>query len=140
VLPYRWSTNTSRIPFSKPTSRTHELLKAARRTSCCFHHISTDKVYGSLAARETFESGIRRTLAWYLERESWRRKVMNGVIASGFDTSMNQLCLSDPDRNTESTPALHSKVIRSTHVRSRLAAGLVLASLARACKMWRMTC
>jgi dTDP-glucose 4,6-dehydratase len=27
---------------------THELLKAARRTSCRFHHISTDEVYGSL--------------------------------------------------------------------------------------------
>jgi dTDP-glucose 4,6-dehydratase len=27
---------------------THELLQAARRTSCRFHHISTDEVYGSL--------------------------------------------------------------------------------------------
>ncbi|HEX2249683.1 MAG TPA: dTDP-glucose 4,6-dehydratase [Gemmatimonadales bacterium] len=27
---------------------THELLKAARLTSCGFHHISTDEVYGSL--------------------------------------------------------------------------------------------
>jgi dTDP-D-glucose 4,6-dehydratase len=79
VLPYRWSTNTSRIPFFQTNVLgTHELLEAARRTSCCFHHISTDEVYGSLAARETFESGIRRTLAWYLERENWRRKVMNG--------------------------------------------------------------
>jgi dTDP-glucose 4,6-dehydratase len=27
---------------------------------------------------ESFESGIRRTLAWYLEHEDWWRKVMNG--------------------------------------------------------------
>ncbi len=31
---------------------THELLKAARRTSCRFHHISTDEVYGSLGSHD----------------------------------------------------------------------------------------
>ena len=28
--------------------------------------------------RESFESGIRKTLAWYLEHESWWRAVMDG--------------------------------------------------------------
>ena len=31
---------------------THELLKAALRTSCRFHHISTDEVYGSLGPHD----------------------------------------------------------------------------------------
>jgi dTDP-glucose 4,6-dehydratase len=30
------------------------------------------------AARETFETGIRRTLAWYLDEEEWWRKVADG--------------------------------------------------------------
>ncbi|NDE17332.1 dTDP-glucose 4,6-dehydratase, partial [bacterium] len=30
------------------------------------------------APKETFESGIRKTVAWYLENRDWCRKVQEG--------------------------------------------------------------
>jgi dTDP-glucose 4,6-dehydratase len=42
--------------------------------------MNAEKIERELGFRpvETFESGIRRTLAWYLEHEEWWRRVMNG--------------------------------------------------------------
>jgi dTDP-glucose 4,6-dehydratase len=42
--------------------------------------VDTAKIRAELgwAPRETFESGLRRTVAWYLENGEWCRRVMDG--------------------------------------------------------------
>jgi dTDP-glucose 4,6-dehydratase len=37
-------------------------------------------------SRETFESGIRKTVAWYLDNETWWRRVMDGSYRQWIET------------------------------------------------------
>jgi dTDP-glucose 4,6-dehydratase len=36
-------------------------------------------------ARETFDSGIRKTVAWYLENQDWVQQVLNGDYEKWVD-------------------------------------------------------
>ena len=39
------------------------------------------------APRETFETGIRKTVGWYMDNEEWWRKVMDGSYQQWLDTN-----------------------------------------------------
>ncbi len=54
--------------------------------------IDDEKIKNQLgfAPVETFETGIRKTLAWYLEHESWWRAVMDGSYREWLKTNYDQ--------------------------------------------------
>jgi dTDP-glucose 4,6-dehydratase len=39
----------------------------------------------SWRARETFDSGIRKTIAWYLENQDWVQRVLTGEYEKWVD-------------------------------------------------------
>jgi dTDP-glucose 4,6-dehydratase len=39
------------------------------------------------APNETFETGIKKTIQWYLENESWWRSVMDGSYQNWIETN-----------------------------------------------------
>jgi dTDP-D-glucose 4,6-dehydratase len=90
---------------------------------------------------ETFERGIQRTLAWYLEHEDWWRRVMDVKLPRMDATPVWIDCvfLTRVGTSRVRPPCIRDS-LRLLMWAVRLAAGLVLASFAPACKMWRMTC
>jgi len=40
--------------------------------------------------REHFESGLRRTLVWYLENQTWCRRIMDGSIGASVSESPHE--------------------------------------------------
>lgn len=51
--------------------------------------IDATKITSELGYRpvETFESGIRKTIQWYLENEHWWRRIMNGSYSEWLETN-----------------------------------------------------
>lgn len=80
----RMHTNLPTKPSSGLITRVKDRLGHDRRYAIDASKISSELGY---QPQETFETGIEKTLAWYLENEAWWRAVMDGSYRKWVDTN-----------------------------------------------------